>query len=68
MLAWSVGTGLAVCYALTFLAVITGGIMIQLEDQELEGASARIPRYRRRVPAVLPRIYSERRKWVFPFD
>jgi protein-S-isoprenylcysteine O-methyltransferase Ste14 len=56
MLAWSVGTGLAVCYALTLLAVITGGIMIRLEDKELElrfGAEYR--EYRRRVPAVVPR-------------
>jgi protein-S-isoprenylcysteine O-methyltransferase Ste14 len=47
---------LAVCYALTLLAVITGGIMIRLEDKELEqrfGAEYR--EYRRRVPAVVPR-------------
>ncbi len=56
MLAWSVGSGLAVCYALSLLAVITGAIMIRLEDQELEqrfGAEYR--EYRRRVPAVVPR-------------
>ncbi len=56
MLAWSVGTGLAVCYALTLLAVITGGIMIRLEDQELEGRfGAEYREYRRKVPAVVPR-------------
>ena len=59
MLAWSVGTGLAVCYALTLFAVITGALMVRLEDRELEqrfGAEYR--EYRRRVPAVVPRIYS----------
>ncbi len=56
MLAWSVGTGLAVCYALTLFGVVTGAIMIRLEDRELEqrfGAEYR--EYRRRVPAVAPR-------------
>ncbi len=57
MLAWSLGTGLAVCYALTSFAIATGAIMIRLEDKELErrfGQSYR--EYRMRVPAVLPRI------------
>jgi len=51
-----VGTGLAVCYALALFAVVTGAIMIRLEDKELEqrfGAEYR--EYRRRVPAVVPR-------------
>jgi protein-S-isoprenylcysteine O-methyltransferase Ste14 len=55
MLAWSFGTGLIVLYALTAFAVVTGAIMIRLEDAELEqrfGDKA----YRERVPAVLPRI------------
>ena len=57
MLAWSVGTGLAVCWALTAFAIVTGAVMIQLEDEELEkrfGDEYR--QYRSRVPAVLPRI------------
>ncbi len=56
MLAWSVGTGLAVCYGLTLFALITGAFMVWLEDRELEqrfGAEYR--EYRRRVPAVVPR-------------
>ena len=56
MLAWSVGTRLVVCYALTIFAVITGAIMIRKEDAELEarfGDAYRI--YRERVPAILPR-------------
>lgn len=55
MLAWSLGTGLAVCYALMAFAVLTGALMIRLEDAELEqrfGAEYR--QYRRRVPAILP--------------
>jgi len=57
MLAWSVGTGLAACWGLTALAVITGAGMIRMEDSELEkrfGDSYRA--YRRSVPAVLPRV------------
>lgn len=57
MLAWSVGTGLAVCFALTAFAMITGAIMIQLEDAELEQRFGKEYRaYRETVPAVLPRI------------
>jgi protein-S-isoprenylcysteine O-methyltransferase Ste14 len=59
MLAWSTGTGLAVCWALTVLAIVTGAIMIKMEDKELErrfGAEYRS--YRSAVPAVLPRITS----------
>jgi protein-S-isoprenylcysteine O-methyltransferase Ste14 len=57
MLAWSVGAGLAVCWALTAFAIMTGAVMIHLEDVELEtrfGDEYR--QYRSRVPAVLPRI------------
>ena len=56
MLAWSVGTGLAVCWALTAFAILTGAIMIRMEDKELEtrfGEEYR--RYRSAVPAVLPK-------------
>ncbi|HEX7424976.1 MAG TPA: isoprenylcysteine carboxylmethyltransferase family protein [Terriglobales bacterium] len=61
MMAWSVGTGLAVCWGLTAFAVITGAVMIRMEDAELEkrfGDSYRA--YRRAVPAVLPRIWEAR--------
>jgi protein-S-isoprenylcysteine O-methyltransferase Ste14 len=61
MLAWSVGTGLAVCWALTTFAVVTGAVMIRLEDAELEnrfGDSYRS--YRSAVPAVLPRVWEAR--------
>ena len=60
MLAWSVGSGLVVCYGLTLFAVVTGAIMIRLEDKELEQRFGEEYReYRRRVPAVVPnKIYS----------
>jgi len=57
MLAWSVGTGLAVLYALTAFAVVTGAVMIRLEDKELEqrfGEEYR--RYQERVPAIVPKL------------
>ena len=57
MLAWSVGTGLVVCYALTALAVITGAVMIRMEDAELERRfGEEYLEYRRRVPALLPKL------------
>jgi protein-S-isoprenylcysteine O-methyltransferase Ste14 len=55
MLAWSLGTGLAVCWALTAFAIVTGAIMITLEDKELENRfGAEYRQYRSTVPAVLP--------------
>lgn len=61
MLAWSVGTGLAACWGLTAFAVVTGAVMIGMEDAELEkrfGDSYRA--YRGSVPAVLPRVFTQR--------
>jgi protein-S-isoprenylcysteine O-methyltransferase Ste14 len=56
MLAWSVGTGLAVCWALTVFAIITGAVMITMEDKELEKRfGEKYRQYRTTVPAVLPR-------------
>jgi protein-S-isoprenylcysteine O-methyltransferase Ste14 len=57
MLAWSAGTGLAICWALTAFAMITGAVMIRMEDAELENRFGDPYRaYRRSVPAVLPKI------------
>jgi protein-S-isoprenylcysteine O-methyltransferase Ste14 len=57
MLAWSVGTGLYACWVLTALAVATGAVMIQMEDDELERRFGQeYAAYRKRVPAVLPRL------------
>jgi protein-S-isoprenylcysteine O-methyltransferase Ste14 len=56
MLAWSIGTGLAVCWVLTSFAIVTGSIMIKMEDNELENRfGEEYRRYRLKVPAVLPR-------------
>jgi protein-S-isoprenylcysteine O-methyltransferase Ste14 len=55
-LAWSLGSGLAVCWGLTALAIATGAAMILMEDRELEqryGADYR--RYKENVPAIFPR-------------
>ncbi len=58
MLAWSVGTGLAVCWGLTAFTVATGALMIQMEDAELEQRFGDAYRaYRNSVPAVIPRVY-----------
>jgi protein-S-isoprenylcysteine O-methyltransferase Ste14 len=57
MLAWSVGTGLAVCWVLTAFAIVTGAVMVRLEDAELEKRFGEEYRaYRSAVPAVVPRI------------
>ncbi len=57
MLAWSIGTGLIVCFALTAFALVTGWVMVTLEDRELERRFGdEFREYRRRVPAILPRL------------
>lgn len=57
MIAWSLGTGLVVCYGLTAFAVITGSFMIHMEDAELEKRfGAQYTAYRKQVPAVWPKI------------
>lgn len=57
LIGWSLGTGLAVIYALGAFAVITGVIMIRMEDAELERRFGEPYRqYRQVVPAVIPRL------------
>lgn len=57
MLAWSVGTGLVVCWLLTAFAIVTGAVMIRMEDAELEHRFGKeYLAYRTRVPAVFPRL------------
>ncbi len=57
LVGWAAGTGLAVVYALLVFAVLTGWFMIRLEDRELEQRFGEPFRdYKRRVPAILPRI------------
>jgi protein-S-isoprenylcysteine O-methyltransferase Ste14 len=56
MLAWSLGSGLAVCFVLTAITIITGGSMIALEDRELESRFGEdYRRYKDNVPAIIPR-------------
>ena len=56
MLAWSLGTGLTVCWVLTAFAIVTGAVMIRLEDNELENRFGEEYRqYRMEVPALLPK-------------
>ena len=55
MLAWSIGSGLVVCYGLTVFAIVTGAVMIRAEDAELERRFGEEYRsYRESVPALLP--------------
>jgi protein-S-isoprenylcysteine O-methyltransferase Ste14 len=57
MLAWSMGTGVLVCWLLTAFAIATGAVMIRMEDAELEkrfGEEFRL--YRSSVPPVIPRF------------
>ncbi len=57
MLAWSVGTGLIACWLLTVFAIITGAVMIRMEDAELEKRFGNEYReYQSAVPAVIPRF------------
>jgi protein-S-isoprenylcysteine O-methyltransferase Ste14 len=57
MLAWSIGTGLIVCWLLTAFAIATGAVMIRMEDAELEKRfGAAFTNYRANVGALLPRI------------
>ena len=57
MFAWSVGTGLLVCWLLTGFAMITGAVMIGMEDAELEKRfGEQYRQYRLTVPAVFPRL------------
>src|SRR4051795_9707649 len=57
MLAWSIGTGLLVCWALTAFAVVTGAVMIRMEDKELEKRFGEVYiKYRLDVGAVFPRL------------
>lgn len=56
MLGWSIGTGLLVCWILTAFAIITGAVMIRMEDAELEkrfGES--FTAYKQSVGAVFPK-------------
>jgi len=54
---WCIGTGLVALYVLAVFAVVTGAVMIRMEDRELEARFGEAYReYRQRVPGVLPRV------------
>jgi protein-S-isoprenylcysteine O-methyltransferase Ste14 len=57
LLAWSIGTGLVVLFALSLFAVVTGWLMIRAEERELEQRFGQEYRaYRERVPAIVPKL------------
>lgn len=57
MFAWSIGTGVLVCWLLTAFAIATGAVMISMEDAELERRFGEtFIRYRRSVGAILPKM------------
>lgn len=57
MIGWSIGTGLLVCWLLTGFAIVTGAVMIRMEDAELEKRFGNEFRaYRSNVPSVIPRL------------
>ena len=57
IIGWCLGTGLVALYALAVFAVVTGAVMIRMEDRELEARFGETFRaYRQRVPGVLPRV------------
>ncbi len=59
LIGWSLGTGLVVIYILTGFAIITGAVMIRMEDDELERRFGEpFRQYRKATPAVIPRLVS----------
>jgi protein-S-isoprenylcysteine O-methyltransferase Ste14 len=57
LLAWSLASALAVCWLLTAFAILTGALMIKLEDDELEKRFGEEYRsYRAAVPALIPKL------------
>jgi protein-S-isoprenylcysteine O-methyltransferase Ste14 len=52
---WTIATGVAAMFALLAFAVITGAVMIRMEDAELEARFGNEFReYAKRVPAIIP--------------
>ncbi len=57
IIGWGIGTGLVALYALAVFAMISGAVMIRMEDRELEARFGDAFReYRQRVPGVVPRM------------
>jgi protein-S-isoprenylcysteine O-methyltransferase Ste14 len=54
---WCIGTGLIALYVLAVFAIVTGALMIRMEDRELEARFGEVYReYRSKVPALIPRF------------
>ncbi len=57
IIGWCIGTGSVALYALAVFAMVTGAVMIRMEDRELEARFGEAFRaYRQRVPGVVPRV------------
>jgi protein-S-isoprenylcysteine O-methyltransferase Ste14 len=57
MIGWSVGSGTVATFTLTVVALLTGGLMIRMEERELAQRFGPAYReYQRHVPAVFPRF------------
>ncbi len=57
LLGWTVGTGLAVLWAMLAFAVVTGMLMIRAEERELVARFGDTYRdYQKRVPVIFPRL------------
>jgi len=57
ILGWCVGTGLIALYGLAVFALVTGALMVRVEDRELEARFQEAYReYRKHVPAVVPQF------------
>lgn len=55
LLAWSIGSGLASCWALTAFAIVTGAVMIRHEERELISRFGdQYRQYQQRVSAIIP--------------
>lgn len=61
LVALAVGSGLIVLYVLTAVAIVTGAIMIRLEERELaQRFGDQYREYQSRVPAILPFLRGSR--------
>lgn len=57
LVGWTIGSGLAVMYALVAFAVVTGAWMVRAEERELASRFGEPYReYQKRVPAIVPRL------------
>ncbi len=66
LIGWSLGTGLVVIYGLTAFAIVTGAVMIRMEDDELERRfGERYRAYCASTPAVIPFCHAERARAAF---